>query len=263
MSQLYTPRNIFNAGKDSFAAQMKNLQGIGKARAKADKERDELDFQRKEQKLKLEKLRREGRKSEIELDLIESAHKDYYKREKTKIDGKVEQINTVDSDTRKKADQSAKVMEAGTEALRQNPANSISDRVSQGTTSRQLRVSFKNGNVGLESYDPEEESLKREELRLDVRNKRAKANKNDYTRKDVVDLARKFKEEEYLNRDDNDESPAPKIESFMKRAENLLKGGQDSEFDEKTEALITGNIKQYGRSREEVITAMRSKGIIK
>ena len=259
MSELYTPRNIFNAGKDSYAQQMKNLQGIGKARAKVAKEADDLAFKKKERQFKLEKMKREGAISELDYNARIAQDKEYHKQQNDIQKGKEAQIGVVEQQVRGKADAAKTSMK---NAYMSDP-DAIADEVRTNRNRRSLSPVFKNGKMSYEVVDQEEESLKREELRLDVRNKRAKANKNDYTRKDVVDLARKFKEEEYLNRDDNDESPAPKIESFMKRAENLLKGGQDSEFDEKTEALITGNIKQYGRSREEVITAMRSKGIIK
>jgi len=227
MANLFTPTDVFGEGQKQYVDSLKNLQSIGQARRKLEKEREDLDFQKKQRKFELGKMKREGALGELDYQARLELDKKYAKQQQQILDGKSSEVSMVEQQTRQKADQS---IQAQRQAYMADPQG-VTQYVMNQRAKRILSPSFKGDKFSYEFIDPEEEYLNREKLRLDVQKKHMDAQKREYSKKDVVDLAKKLS-------DGND------VQAYMGQAESIL-SGKETPQRQKFKNNSTGEIEEF------------------
>jgi len=296
--------DIIGRSAQAFQQSQKNLMAISEARRKIEKDKEDLDFTRKEREFKLEKMKREGQSSELEYETQKAIADQYAKQEKQKLEGQYALVKSAENEQMGVARQATQLRN---NVLRSDPNDAEKIMAILNASARnearktELRPKMTYGRAGFETVDlqkereeteergldmqlkrksllDKEDPLKEEEKKLDIDIKRNKLNgkeKADYNRKDVIAHADKL----YENRPVDDKRP---FSAFLKESEDLFRGNSDgnsegvtlenkpsvskasgSKYNDKMESLIEGSMKKYGRSREEVIGAMKKKGLLK
>lgn len=189
---------IFNAAVNQLQNQQHNLLKVRAARQQMEAEEEERDFLKKEREFKLEKMRRNGELTELQMDAFRSQTKAFDKQQDDLAKGKIAQINLAEHQAKTTADEALNWAKIGFKSDPQGVTSFLQAVQSNDQRKQMIVPKFSDGDIGYETKDIE-------------------AYKPGYTRENVITTADKLAR-------DND----GKIQDYISQAESLLRGNAET-----------------------------------
>lgn len=264
---------IFNSAVKQLQSSQKNLQTISEARKKLEQEQEMFGLKKKKAELDLEVARKEGRMTDLQADVLEAQHKTYTKQEEDKMKGNIASIKLAQQSNTSIAEKAMQWAKIGYKSDPQGVTSFLQARDRNAQRTQELRPKMSYGKIGYETVnvaeeeaDAEDKASIRESRSLDIQKKKKElesGGEEGYTNQEIA-LAKSIADE-----DRDYKTPfETKLKAALPKARNIVRGKgkiEKTEYDAETEARIERNVKGFNgkKTREEIIQAMKAKGLIK
>lgn len=264
---------VFNRAVSQFQNSQKNLMAISEARKKLEQDQEMFGLKKKKMELEIETARKEGRMTDLQADALEAQTKTYLQQEQDKMKGKIASVKVAQQENATLADKAMQWAKIGFRSDPQGVTAFLQARDRNAARTMELRPKMSAGKIGYETVDLQEEEADaedkasiRESRALDIQRKKKDLEgdgEGGYSQAEIR-TAEKIAENDW----DETIPYEQKLKNALPKAREALgrkssgKIASEKKFDAKTEAKIEKNMKAYGKSREEVIKALKRKNLI-